>query len=60
MSWIKDVCEDALCGGALGIAKGAFGISLFTAAETEEINSLKAIDERVSNPIFSFDCKFSI
>lgn len=41
MPWIKDVCEDAICGTSLGVVKGVFGISLFTPAETEEINSLK-------------------
>ena len=43
MPWIKDVCEDIICGGSLGVVKGVFGISLFTAAETEEINSLKKL-----------------
>jgi len=41
MSWLKDVCEDAICGSSLGIVKGVFGISLFTEAETVEINNLK-------------------
>jgi len=43
MPWIKDVCEDIICGGSLGIVKGIFGISLFTEAETEEINNLKKL-----------------
>jgi len=43
MSWIKDVCGDVLCGSGLGVVKGIFGISLFTEAETEEINSLKKL-----------------
>jgi len=43
MPWIKDVCEDVICGGSLGVVKGVFGISLFTAAETEEINNLKKL-----------------
>jgi hydroxymethylpyrimidine/phosphomethylpyrimidine kinase len=41
MAWIKDVCEDDVCGGTLGVVKGIFGVSLFTASETEEIASLK-------------------
>ena len=42
MVWINEVCEDVICGGGgLGIVKGIFGISLFTA--TEEINSLKKL-----------------
>ena len=41
MPWIKEVCEDVVCGASLGVVKGIFGISLFTEAETEEINSLK-------------------
>jgi len=43
MPWLKDVCEDAICGSSLGIVKGVFGISLFTQAETEEINNLKTL-----------------
>ncbi len=43
MPWIKDVCEDIVCGGSLGVVKGVFGISLFTVAETEEINNLKKL-----------------
>ena len=43
MFWIKEVCEDAICGSALGIVKGVFRISLFTSAETEEVNSLKKL-----------------
>jgi hypothetical protein len=41
MPWMKNVCEDVLCGGGLGVIKGIFGASFFTASETEEINSLK-------------------
>ena len=29
MSWIKELCEDTICGGALGIVKGVCGLSLF-------------------------------
>jgi hypothetical protein len=43
MPWIKDVCIDTVCGGALGILKGAFGLSFLTADETEEIMSLKKL-----------------
>lgn len=43
MPWIKEVCADVVCGGALGVAKGVFGVSLFTASETEEIVSLKKL-----------------
>jgi hypothetical protein len=43
MPWIKEVCEDIVCGGSLGIVKGVFGISLFTQAETEEIHNLKKL-----------------
>jgi hypothetical protein len=43
MPWIKDVCEDVLCGATLGLVKGIFGVSLFTASETEEIVSLKKL-----------------
>ena len=43
MPWIKEVCEDAVCGTTLGIVKGVFGVSLFTEGETEEINSLKKL-----------------
>lgn len=43
MPWIKEFCEDAVVGGCLGMFKGIFGISLFTAAETEEIHSLKKL-----------------
>ena len=41
MSWLKEVCEDTICGGGLGIVKGVFGVSLFTSSETEEIMALK-------------------
>ena len=41
MAWIKEVCVDAICGTCLGVIKGAFGISVFTTEEVEEINSLK-------------------
>jgi len=43
MPWIKEFCEDAVCGSCLGLVKGVFGISLFTSSETEEINSLKTL-----------------
>jgi len=43
MPWIKDVCQDAFCGVLVGIAKGAFGVSLFTESETEEINNYKRL-----------------
>lgn len=46
MPWInnvKDVCGDVVCGSCLGLVKGVFGVSLFTTAETEEINSLKSL-----------------
>ena len=28
MPWLKDVCEDIICGGSLGVVKGVFGVSL--------------------------------
>ena len=43
MPWVKDVCTDALCGLAAGSIKGIFGISLFSASEVEEIESLKRL-----------------
>ncbi len=43
MPWLKELCEDTICGGALGIIKGVCGLSLFTASETEEIISLKKL-----------------
>ena len=43
MPWIKEVCENVICGGGLGVFKGVFGISLFTEAEAEEIHSLKKL-----------------
>ena len=43
MPWIQEFVEDAICGGALGVVKGLFGVSIFTAAETEEIHSLKKL-----------------
>ena len=47
MSWIpqafQEACEDALCGGGLGMVKGILGVSLFTSKEVEEINSLKKL-----------------
>lgn len=57
MSWIKEVCEDTICGSALRLVKGIFGISLFTASETEEINSLKklALSTIEKAPEFSTD-----
>ena len=43
MPWFKYVCKDVLCGGSLGIAKGAFDVSLFTESEASEISSLKKL-----------------
>jgi hypothetical protein len=43
MPWLKNVCEDVVCGGTLGVVKGIFGVSFFTASETEEIVSLKKL-----------------
>ena len=43
MPWIKEVCEDVICGVSLGIVKGVFGISFFTEAEVKEIHSLKKL-----------------
>ena len=37
MPWVRTVCEDAVCGCFLGITKGVFGVSLYTAEEAEEI-----------------------
>ena len=35
MPWFREVCKDVICGGALGVVKGIFGVSLLTAEETE-------------------------
>jgi hypothetical protein len=43
MARIKELCKEAICEGSLGVVQGVFGISLFTAAEAEEINALKAL-----------------
>ena len=43
MAWIREVCEDSVCGTALGLVKGTFVVSWFTTAETEEIFSLKQL-----------------
>jgi hypothetical protein len=43
MPWIKDVCVNVICGGTLGIVRGIFGVSLFTADEVQEIDSLKRL-----------------
>jgi hypothetical protein len=43
MPWFKNVCIEVFYGGTLGVLKGAFGISLFTESETEELNSLKQL-----------------
>lgn len=43
MVWIREVCEDVVCGGTLGVVKGIFGLSFFTLSETEEIVSLKKL-----------------
>ena len=43
MPWFKEVCEDVVCGGGLGMVKGVFGFSLFTEAEAAEISSLKKL-----------------
>ncbi len=43
MPWFKEICVDVLCGGDLGIVKGASGVSIFTESETEEIHSLKQL-----------------
>lgn len=41
MPWIKEVCTDFVCGACLSTVKSAFGLSLFTNQEAEEISSLK-------------------
>lgn len=43
MSWIRNVCIDAICGSALGLINGIFGLSLVTSQEVEEITSLKKL-----------------
>lgn len=43
MPWFKELCNDLVCGGTVGIAKGVFGISLFTESEMDEIISLKKL-----------------
>jgi hypothetical protein len=55
MAWLENVCTDAICGSALGIINGVFGLSLFTSQEVEEINSLKklALSVMEKTPEFS-------
>ena len=55
MPQIRKVCEDAICGGGLGVLKGVFGISLFTEEELNEITSLKNLTASVleKSPEFS-------
>jgi hypothetical protein len=48
MPWFKkicfrEICVDVLCGGGLGLVKGAFGVLIFTESETEKIYSLKQL-----------------
>ena len=43
MPWIKETCENIICGVGLGFMKGAFGVSLFSKKEVEEISSLKKL-----------------
>lgn len=43
MPWIKELFVDTVCGTCLGIVNGAFGISVFTTAEVEEISDLKKL-----------------
>jgi len=43
MAWLKDVCEDVICGGSLGVIKGVFGITFFTQTEAEEIHNYKKL-----------------
>ncbi len=43
MSWIREVFEDAICASVLGCVRGAFGVSIFTEKEVEEIASLKKL-----------------
>lgn len=37
------MCGDVICGGALGVVRGIFDVSLFTASETEEIMNYKPL-----------------
>jgi hypothetical protein len=43
VGWVREVCEDILCGGGLGIVKGLFRVALFTEKELEEVHSLKKL-----------------
>lgn len=43
MAWIREVTEDLVCGAFVGIFKGLCGYSLYTAAESEEIDNLKKL-----------------
>ena len=43
MPWFKELCEDVVCGSAVGVVKGIFGVSFFTTSEAEEIYNLKKL-----------------
>lgn len=43
MPWLKEVCQDAVCGISLELAQGVFGMAAFTTAEVEEIHSFKKL-----------------
>ena len=45
MPWIKDVCEDVICGSGLGVVKGVFGISLFTQADNLKKLALSVMEK---------------
>lgn len=43
MPWLKETCQEGICGIGLGIAKGVFGVSLFTSDEVTDINNCKKL-----------------
>lgn len=40
MPWLKEVCQDAVCGISLELAQGVFGMAAFTTAEVEAFKKL--------------------
>lgn len=60
MPWIKELCVNAICGGALGIRKGIFGIDLLTNKEVQEIESLRKLTHSVLTKSLEFSTDFRI
>ena len=55
MGWYKETCENAISGFAVGMCKGGFKLSMYTAtaAETDEITSLKKLAYSVMQNFYS-------